>query len=179
MHRLSLDVSFAAVAAAMMASMALVGGIGIEPAAMPVLLSDRPREASGDAEDWCVSAPLTTSPPSDAEGTATLCDVGRAFRVTVAAPMLAPGESYAALLIYAPRPAVCQDGPCPPTSLLGDSQAGIADRLGDGVVPLSRTIELSYNGRDLRLLGGVQTSLLLLPRTDQASPLARATFIVP
>ena len=153
MHRLTLDVSFAVLAAAVMASMVLLGGAGIEPATRPVLLSDRPREASADAPGSCLSSPLTTWPPSVSEGAATLCDVGRAFRVTVEAPTLAPGEAYAALLTYAPRPAACQDGPCPPTSLLGDSQAGLMDRLGEGVVPPSRTIELSRDGLDLRLLG--------------------------
>jgi len=178
-HRFSLDVSFAALAAAVMASMVLLGGAGIEPAAIPVLLPDRPREASGDAPGRCLSAPLTTWPPSPAEGTATLCDVGRTLRVTVEAPMLRPGEPYGARLTYTPRTAACPDGPCPPTSLLGDSQGGLEDQLGDGVVPPSRTIELFRDGLDLRLLGGVQISLLLLPRSDQASPLARAMFIVP
>lgn len=179
MRRVTREASLMAVAAAVMATMVLVGGSAIQPPAEPFLLPDPALAAATYDTSRCIEAPVTAPSASGAVGRATLCPSGRDLYTTLKVDGLTPGAAYTAWLVYTLRPAACNDSPCGPSDLTDGQPSGFTQYVGGGTVPATHSVEIAARLHDIRLVSGVTISLALVSPSGTGGPHARATFIIP
>jgi hypothetical protein len=179
MRHVMVELSIAFTAATLVASMVLAAGAAIEPPPQPILLPNRPGEYSDSSQGRCLTAPVTSQSAPGAVGYGTLCYDGRALRATLRVAGLAAAESQAVWLLYGPRRPLCPETPCPPVSLLGDSQGGLMEHIGTEVTSPSGDLELRIASGGVRIQSGMEASVLLSSPHEKDWPHARADFVIP
>lgn len=168
-----------AFAAAMMASLVLVAGSGIEVPTQPIVLVSRTVEAATDRHGICLEAPVTGPSIQGSTGNGRLCLDGTDVRSTLTVTSLPPGEVYSAVLSFTPPAEPCEETPCGDTDLAGGTPPGLTHLMGGGVVPPSRSLDFQYDLRQVSLLSGGRVTLLLLKPDGRAGPYAQAVFAIP
>jgi hypothetical protein len=167
-----------ALSATTMAVMVLLVGYSIDETSQPTALLSRPTEGSGDDPGSCQRTVLTPRLNRAVSGAALLCVSGTETRLTLKASGVAPAARYAIGVSQAPLGVSCGDGPCPPTSLLGDSQGGPVETIGERIATLTGEFEVADELLGRHHLNGSRISVLVL-RPGTAELDAEAVFVVP
>jgi hypothetical protein len=159
MHPIAIELPFMATAAAIMASIVLIGGTSIEVPAQPIVLPSQQAEWARNTADGCLEAPVTA--PAGILGRGTLCESGQDLRVLLQASGLTSGERYAAWLSYTLETRPCRDTPCGSLDLPGENPASLMRQIGEGVAPASRTVEFDVTLDHVRLVTDAHVALVL------------------
>ena len=125
----------------------------------------------------CLEAPI--SPAFGTSGQAILCIHRPDHVTTLRLSGLTPDARYVVWAGSGHARAQCEDAPCPPTSLLGDSQGGSLVSLGVRVASPAGALELHSPLRDIRLSSGAQVTLRLVQSGMKTGPHAQIDFIIP
>ena len=179
MHRITIEIPIATMAAAMIASFVLIAGIAIEPAAAPIMVPGLPVEPLFDGWGNCLIAPVTALPASDVVGHARFCQVGDDVHATLRVGGLVPGAVYTGWLSYTTHPVLCTHSYCEPPTVLPDATDGLMQQFDEGVAASSRTLELDATLPDLSPVSGAQVSLLLQHSNGGVESHAEAIFSIP
>ena len=115
-----------------------------------------------DRGQYCHDRNLTSGSGSTIHGKAWLCFGDGAVAPTLVPKQLIPGRVYAAWLLYAHEPSVCQATPCEGSGPGEKSEHWVRSRIDGAVADERRTTQLTTIYRGLRLAQGSQVLLVLV-----------------
>jgi hypothetical protein len=166
------------VASTTMVMAVLAAGSSVTPVDSALVLPALPL-ASRDDTQGCRMGELSGRADHAIRAVAMLCQHESRRLVSFKIEGLAPGMPYTIRLGFMPIAASCDEPPCVPMSLLGESQGGSTELLGEYVTSSSGQLMVTDTRHQADLAADVSSPTMLVQRSTPAGPLTVATIPIP